>query len=180
MLGLPADDDDALRILMGHISPPNDGTIYFVEERDSVLFSKSFEVKGYLRYFADGSLEKVIESPSRRILRLGPDRVSIESGAKKVESSISNYPVLAGLRAGIVGIVRRDSGALSAVFEATIEEPADGWRVYLVPRDVTVRRSLPRLVLRGCGSDMTSVQLWLNDGTVEEMHFVPKENRDPK
>jgi hypothetical protein len=172
-LGFPEDDAAALAILMDALTPPAEERIAFEEERQSPLFDEALTVRGYLERTSDGALVKVVEEPVAQRLTLGRDFVAIESAERTVRTPISRYPALAGLRSGLVGLIDRDGESLLAVFAPSLEEAGDGWRLELSPRDRKLARRLARLVARGCGGELASIEVWQGDGTVETMRFGP-------
>lgn len=170
-LGFPADEAAALAVLMDALSPPAEQRIAFVEERQSPLFDEPLTVRGYLEKRSDGTLVKVIEEPVSQRLSLGHDYVAIESAERTDRTPIARYPALAGLRSGLVGLIERDGESLLAVFEPSLAEDENGWRLELSPRERKLARRLTRLVARGCGAALSSIETWQADGTVERMQF---------
>ena len=171
-LSLPGDDAEALSMIMASLAAPGEERLAFVEERQSPLFDEIVTVSGYLERLSDDTLVKVIEEPLPRRLSLGAERVTVESAGRTVETSISRHPALAGLRSGLIGLIDRDAVSLLRVFQPSVEDGENGWRLELLPREKRVARNLRRLVVHGCGETLISVEVWLADGTIEQMRFV--------
>jgi hypothetical protein len=171
-LSLPGDDAEALLIIMASLAAPGEERLAFVEERQSPLFDETIIVSGYLERLSDDTLVKVIEEPLPRRLSLGPEIVRVESAGRTRETSISRHPALAGLRSGMIGLIDRDAVELLRVFQPSVEDGEDGWRLELLPREKKIARNLKRLVVHGCGETLIAVDVWLADGTVEHMQFV--------
>jgi hypothetical protein len=177
-LTLPGDDVDAMSMIMSSLAMPGQEKLVFVEERQSPLFDEIVTVSGYLERLDDDTLVKVIEEPVPRRLSLGQELVTVETGGRARETSISRYPALAGLRSGLLGLIDRDAGALLRVFQPFVEAREDGWWLELVPRQARIERKLSRLVVHGCGETLIAVEVWLADGTVEQMRFVTPVSSD--
>ncbi len=171
-LPLPGDDVDAMSMIMSSLAMPGQEKLVFVEERQSPLFDEIVTVSGFLERLDDDTLVKVIEEPVPRRLSLGRELVTVESTGRARETAISRYPALAGLRSGLLGLIDRDAGALLRVFRPSVETAEDGWWLELVPRQARIERQLNRLVVHGCDETLIAVEVWLADGTVEQMRFV--------
>lgn len=171
-LMVPDDNVEALSMIMSSLAVPGDERLAFVEERQSPLFEAAVVVRGYLERQGGDTLVKVIEEPVPRQLTLGPELVTVESAGRVREMSISRYPALGGLRSGLIGLINRDAGALLRVFEPSVEYGEEAWRLELLPREKKIARHLRRLVVHGCGESLSSVEVWLSDGTIEKMQFV--------
>lgn len=159
--------DPELALLFESISKRKGETLTFEERRDSEFLTEPVVISGTLRRAEDGRLIRQIEQPSRETHILYEDRVEITRPNGHYRSfNIKKAPELQALRYALTAILSGQSQFLREQFEVNWKQKQDHWKIHLIPLKKDIGEGIEALVVRGCGDQISSIELRLDDSEI--------------
>lgn len=144
--------------------------IEFREYRHGELFDAPLITDGYLEYRADtDELVKQVMSPEPATLRVTEKAIFVERDGRVRRIALRKRPELAGMFAGLRGLLQGRSDRIEQWFTTRLESAPPGWRLVLLPRGERLARRLDRLVITGEGAQVAGICTQLD---AAEWHFM--------
>lgn len=151
------------------VAPP--ATVGFREERYNEMFAEPMRLTGYLEYFEDGRLRKVVETPFEEALLVHQDHVEIVRDGETRILSLSRSRSLRTMLDGIKSILTGDTQQLLTVFDYKLSGDVADWSLNLAPKSKRVARQLKGILVRGNAEAVTSIRFELHRGEHHTMEI---------
>lgn len=160
---------DPLARLFSELGAQRERHARFSERKFSALLKAPVESSGTLIFRAPDYLEKRTVEPQRETVRIEGSVVTFESaagrgGAQKRTFSLSDAPLLAALIESLRATLAGDLPTLRRHYDVSSSAPVpqaqmEGWQLTLVPRERALRDAVSKVVLRGAGAQIASVEI---------------------
>ena len=172
--------DDELARLFSQLGARRERYARFSERRFSALLKAPIESSGTLTFRAPGILEKRTIEPQRESVRIEGNVVTYEGApgggtAQKRTFALSDAPLLAALSESLRATLAGDLPALRRHYDVSwsaAQAPA-GWQLTLVPRERALRDAVAKVVLRGAGGEVGTVEVVEASGDLTLMQIIP-------
>ncbi|MGZ9058843.1 MAG: LolA-related protein, partial [Burkholderiaceae bacterium] len=156
----------------------------FNERKFSALLKAPVESTGTLLFRAPDLLEKRTVRPQRELVRIEGNVVTYEGAplggtVQKRTFALSDAPLLAALSESLRATLAGDLPGLRRhydVFWSPAQAPAHvqkGWQLTLIPRERALRDAVAKVVLRGTGSDVSTIEIVEAGGDFTLMQIIP-------
>ncbi len=163
--GVRAADDELVQ-LFSDLGARRERQARFTERKFSALLKAPAESSGTLIFRAPNVLEKRTAEPKRESVRIEGNIVTYEGApvrgdASKRTFALSDAPLLAALVESLRATLAGDLPALRRHYDVTRSAPQGraGWELTLVPRERALLDAVARIVLRGSGGEVSSIEI---------------------
>ena len=173
--------DDPLARLFSELGAQRERHARFSERKFSALLKAPVESSGTLIFRAPDYLEKRTVEPQRETVRIEGSVVTYESaagrgGAQKRTFSLSDAPLLAALIESLRATLAGDLPTLRRHYDVSWSAPVpqvqtEGWQLTLVPRERALRDAVSKVVLRGAGAQIATVEIVEANGDLTLMQI---------
>ncbi len=144
----------------------------FTEQRSSFLLARPIELKGRIRFDAEDSLEKIVESPFEEHITIDENEVVIErvnsegkaATVQKTQYDLSNYPFLAKAIQGVSNVFAGDKRLLEELYNRELSGTADEWELTLTPKGEKLAEFIEAITIRGSGGIIDYIHSLEADG----------------
>lgn len=185
---LARSSEAALARLFSDLGAQRERHARFSERKFSALLKKPIESSGTLIFRAPGYLEKRTVEPQRETVRIEGSVVTYEgdaggSAAQKRTFSLSDAPLLAALIESLRATLGGDLPSLRRHYDVSTSAPvaqAGGWQLTLVPRERALLDAVSRIVLRGAGAEVATVEIVEANGDLTLMQISALPNPSVK
>jgi hypothetical protein len=171
--------DDELTRLFSELGTRRERQARFTERKFSALLKAPVESSGTLVFRAPDLLEKHTVEPQRELVRIEGSVVTYESaavrsGAQKRTFALSDAPLLAALIESLRATLAGDLAALRRHYDVSWSAPQvqKGWQLTLVPRERALLDAVAKVVLRGAGSEISTVEIVEANGDLTLMQIT--------
>lgn len=146
--------------LMRQLAVVQSAQATFVETRHSALLKEPLVLRGTLTYRRPAFLEKHVQQPYNERVALDGDVLTMENRrGRKLKTSASGSPAVAGLVEGIRATRAGDLAALERHFEIRVDGQPERWSMSLKPTDAELARHLAAIVFSGSQSRIARVEV---------------------
>ena len=160
--------DDLMALLSEHPRFTAD----FTEQRSSFLLSRPLELTGRIRFDADKSLEKIVESPFEEHITIDNDavvikRVNSQGKAATTQTTrydLSNYPFLAKAVQGVSNVFGGDKQLLEELYDRELSGTEANWELELTPKGEKLAEFIRAITIRGSGGIIDYIHSLEADG----------------
>ena len=166
-----------LQQLMDSLAQHNSGRATFVETKRIAMLDKPVESSGELVFVAPDRLEKRTLKPKPESMIVDGDALTLERGSQMRRMQLQAYPEVAAFIDSIRGTLAGDRKALERSYRLSLDGPADGWTLQLVPTDEKMRIVVQRIRIAGVRDQVNSIEITQADGDSSLM--VVKEATTP-
>ena len=174
-----ADDDELVR-LFSELGTPRERQARFTERKFSALLKAPVESSGTLVFRAPDVLEKRTVEPQRESVRIEGNVVTYEGAplggsVQKRTFTLSDAPLLAALIESLRATLAGDLPALRRHYDVSwsaLQSPK-GWQLTLAPREQALREAVAKVVMRGAGSEVSTVEIIEASGDSTLMQITP-------
>ena len=173
--------DDPLARLFAELGAQRERHARFSERKFSALLKAPVESSGTLIFRAPDYLEKRTVEPQRETVRIEGSVVTYEGGAgrggaQKRTFSLSDAPLLAALIESLRATLAGDLPTLRRHYDVSWIAPVpqaqtEGWQLTLVPRERALRDAVSKVVLRGAGAQIGTVEIVEANGDLTLMQI---------
>lgn len=170
------DDPLTLKAVMQLLAKRNYSPVRFVEHKTSALLTRDIQLEGILNFRPPAYLVKHVLKPYEETFELKQGAVyytKTDGDARKLE--LQEYPVLSmfvsaytSLLAGRLDLLKRD-------FKVMFNSRQYGWRIQLLPHDITMREYVRELRFNGAGDTVMSIVSIEADGDTTTTRLLPGE-----
>ena len=172
--------DDELVRLFSEFGTRRERQARFTERRFSALLKAPVESSGTLVFRAPDLLEKRTVEPQRESVRIEGNVVTYEGAplggnVQKRKFALSDAPLLAALIESLRATLAGDLPALRRHYDVSWSAPQSqkGWQLTLVPRERALLDAVAKVVLRGTGSEVSTVEIVEAGGDFTLMQITP-------
>ncbi len=165
-----SDDPERVAAFLARLAPAPEGAIPFVERRMSVLLVEPIELRGELRIYRDGTIDKRVVLPTEERVRITARTLTLERQGKSRTLDLTGDARWQAFHAGIIGLMNRDPAALDGVFTIKLDEDPQGWTLELRPR-VSSRKDMFTLI-SASGTGVTLLRLRFDQGQGEWQEMI--------
>lgn len=172
---------DPLARLFSEFGAQRERHARFSERKFSALLKAPVESSGTLIFRAPDYLEKRTVEPQRETVRIEGSVVTYESaagrgGAQKRTFSLSDAPLLAALIESLRATLAGDLATLRRHYDVSLSAPVpqaqtEGWQLTLVPRERALLDAVSKVVLRGAGAQIVTVEIVEANGDLTLMQI---------
>ena len=178
-----ATEDELVR-LFSELGARRERQARFNERKFSALLKAPIESSGTLLFRAPDLLEKRTLEPQRESVRIEGNVVTYEGAplggtVQKRTFALSDAPLLAALseslRATLAGDLpglRRHYDVSWSAVQTQVNAPKE-WQLTLAPRERALREAVAKVVLRGNGSEVNTIEVVEASGDLTLMQIVP-------
>lgn len=145
--------------LMQALSSVEKSRARFVERKYLQVLSSPLESSGTLSYVAPGQLEKRTLKPKPELWIVRGERLTIETGGRRRELGLSDYPVLQAFVESLRGTLGGDIAALERFYKVELEGNEARWQLYLAPLDRKMNRVISLIRIAGNGARLSLVEV---------------------
>ena len=174
-----AADDDLVR-LFSELGTRRERQARFSERKFSALLRAPVESSGTLVFRAPDLLEKHTIAPQRESVRIEGNVVTYEGAplggnVQKRTFALSDAPQLAALIECLRATLAGDLPALRRHYDVSWSAPPSqkGWQLTLAPREQALRDAVAKVVMRGAGSEVSTVEIVEANGDFTLMQITP-------
>lgn len=172
--------DDELVRLFSELGTRRERQARFTERKFSALLKAPVESSGTLVFRAPDLLEKRTVEPQRESVRIEGNVVTYEGAplggnVQKRTFTLSDAPLLAALIESLRATLAGDLPALRRRYDVSGSAPQSqkGWQLTLVPRERALLDAVAKVVLRGTGSEVSTVEIVEASGDFTLMQITP-------
>jgi Outer membrane lipoprotein carrier protein LolA-like len=171
--------DDELVRLFSELGTRRERQARFTERKFSALLKAPVESSGTLVFRAPDLLEKRTIAPQRESVRIEGNVVTYEGAlgghAQKRTFALSDAPLLAALIESLRATLAGDLPALRRHYDVSWSAPQSqkGWQLTLAPREQALRDAVAKVVMRGAGSEVSTVEIVEASGDFTLMQITP-------
>jgi hypothetical protein len=160
----PAQQDGAgwgVAQLMRELGAVQRSQARFVERKYLKVLKAPLELRGTLTYVAPGNLVKRTLTPKPETLTVEGDRLTIQSAARNEHRTLrlQDYPVLWAFVESIRSTLSGDIGALERFYRIELEGNRARWRLYLVPREPSMRAVISQISIGGSRDRLERIEV---------------------
>jgi len=174
-----ADDDELVR-LFSELGTRRERQARFTERKFSALLKAPVESSGTLVFRAPDVLEKRTVEPQRESVRIEGNVVTYEGAplggsVRRRTFALSDAPLLAALIESLRATLAGDLPALRRHYDVSwsaLQSPK-GWQLTLAPREQALREAVAKVVMRGAGSEVSTVEIIEASGDSTLMQITP-------
>ncbi len=159
--------------LMRSLASVRTASAHFTECETAPVLSAPLMSIGTLTYRAPDYLSKVTTAPNAQRFVLEHNRVTLTANGQVHVFALSQDPRIAGLVEGIQGTLAGDLPSLQQFYTVSLTGNAAAWQLRLLPKDRSLRRIVRGLIIRGSGSQITTIDTVSNDGGDSLMRIEP-------
>ena len=160
--------------LMQQLSAIKHSQARFVERKYLKVLKEPLELSGTLTYERPGYLQKRTLKPKPETLTVADDKLTLENPGRKEHRvlKLQDYPALWGFVDSIRATLGGDIKALERFYRVELEGQPANWRLFLVPRERTMKEviSLVRIDGHHARIDTVEVQEARGDRSVMKIH----------
>ena len=174
-----AADDDLVR-LFSELGMRRERQARFTERKFSALLKAPVESSGTLVFRAPDLLEKRTVAPQRESVRIEGNVVTYEGAplggnVQKRTFALSDAPLLAALIESLRATLAGDLPALRRHYDVSWSAPPSQkeWQLTMVPREQALRDAVAKVVMRGAGSEVSTVEIVEANGDFTLMQITP-------
>lgn len=136
----------------------------FEERREIGLLSDPVHLRGRLVYRAPDYFRKTVTEPEQEELVVEGDRITITRDGRRDTLTLGDDPLLTGLVEAMRGTLAGDRDALERHYQVGFTGARERWSLRLRPRNAPLRERLERIVIRGSGAAIASIELLQANG----------------
>lgn len=145
----------------------------FREEKRLQILEHTLTTTGRLRFIPPDTLIREEDGEKRMSYRIQGDLVTIRQGEQQLRRiHLGSTPELAAFATSLRALLAGDREALRRQFELQLSGGRDAWLLQLTPRSGRLAQILERLVLRGDGSGIRSIETLEQGGNSSLMELV--------
>ncbi|MFN0038875.1 MAG: LolA-related protein [Burkholderiales bacterium] len=145
--------------LMQALSSVEKSRARFVERKYLQVLSSPLESSGTLSYVAPGQLEKRTLKPKPEVWIVRGEQLTIETGGRRRELGLSDYPVLQAFVESLRGTLGGDIATLERFYKVELEGNQARWQLYLAPLDRKMNRVISLIRIAGNGARLNLVEV---------------------
>lgn len=159
---------------MGELAKVKSASAQFTERKTMHMLTEPLILSGRLVYVAPNHMEKITTSPTAEKLVMDGDEITIVAGPNNETHtfSLSQYPQIGGLVAGIRATMAGDLKTLNGFYVAHLTGSAGAWDLQLVPKDADLTRFVKWIDFRGGGNRIRTIATEDADGDHSDMTIV--------
>ncbi len=172
--------DDELERLFSELATRRERQARFTERKSSMLLRAPVESSGTLVFRAPDILEKVTSEPLRESVRIEGNVVTYEGApvrgsVQKRTFALSDAPLLAALIESLRATLAGDLPGLRRHYEVSWSglQPQKTWQLTLVPRERALLDAVTKVILRGAGSEVSTVEIVEANGDLTVTRITP-------
>ncbi len=171
--------DDELTRLFAELGARKERHAGFIERKFSALLKGPVESSGTLVFRAPDTLERRTVKPQRESVRVEGNTVTYEGTLRgndqKHTFALTDAPPLAALIESLRSTLAGDLPALRRHFEVAWApgETGRGWQITLTPRERQVREAVSSILMRGAGSELSTVEIIEAGGDLTLLNITP-------
>ena len=170
-ISIGADTQASIDAIVTHLSPPDYSPQPFVERRQNKLLAEPMVLEGEVTFFEDGTFSKVILTPFSERILVTNKFLELERNGKKRRVSLRRDHGARALYVGLRAFLEQDLDTLLTLFEVVAIDPADPWRIELVPVADDAKRFVAKMIITGSGPNVTSIRTIQTENNWQEMLF---------
>jgi hypothetical protein len=138
----------------------------FVEQRNISLLDKPLVISGTLSYRRPDFLERRTEAPTRELMSVSGDRLTIEWPDRHEQRTLSlnSNPTLWAFVESIRATLAGDRATLERFYWTTLSGDARRWTLTLEPRVASVAARVKSIILTGGGNVIGRVEVLEENG----------------
>jgi hypothetical protein len=136
----------------------------FTERKEIALLVAPLESRGRLYFVPPGRLARFTTSPGFSSLVVDGDTVRFREGAEGDELDLSGNPMARVFVDNFIVLWSGDREKLEELYEPQLSSDGDRWRLVLVPRHPPLDRFIERIVLKGEGRAIATMEVRERDG----------------
>lgn len=159
--------------LMQALAQNKSGQATFVEKKYLAMLDRPLESSGELLYSAPDRLEKRTLKPKPESMVLQGNTLTIERGRRQYVLALQDYPELGAFTESIRGTLAGDQKALASIYDMTLEGTEERWTLTLHPREPKMAAAVQRVVIRGSGAELRSIEIEQADKDRSVMTITP-------
>ncbi|MFO1418901.1 MAG: LolA-related protein [Methylotetracoccus sp.] len=160
-----------LERLLARIAPHDEGTARFSETRYLSVLTAPLKSSGVLRFRRPDFLEKQVLRPTKELLRVEGNRVTLDDGGggSPRTMDLDDYPQILAMIASIRAPLTGDVAMLNRLFQVSVGGSERRWLLALTPRDARVAELLRAVYIRGREDVITAIEIQQRNGDRSEM-----------
>jgi len=145
--------------LMGELAQVQTSRARYTEVKRVALLQKPLQLSGTLFYERPARLEKRQTLPSREVISVDGDWLTVEREGKTRRISLQNAPLVAALVESLRATLAGDGAELEQLYKVRVEGTRQRWTLALTPREVEVAGVVKRILIAGSGSRLARLEI---------------------
>lgn len=158
--------------LMARLSEHPRFTAEFDEQRSSFLLARPIALSGKIRFDADASLEKIVDSPFEEHIIIDNEAVVIHrinsdgkaANRQTTRYEMASYPFLAKAVQGVSNVFSGDKELLEELYDHEVSGSEQDWQLVLTPSDKQLAEFITSITIRGSGGVIDYIHSLEADG----------------
>lgn len=143
----------------------------FVEEKRIALLAVPLRSEGRI-YFSEHRLMRRVTSPEESSALIEDGQLTMRSGERVEQLSISSNPVLRGFVESFRAVLAGDREVLERFYQTELTANDEGWELLLTPRNADLRRFLRSIRMRGSGVTIRDMRMIEVSGDETRTEFL--------
>jgi hypothetical protein len=145
--------------LMGELAQVQTSRVRYTEVKRVALLQKPLQLSGTLFYERPARLEKRQTLPSREVISVDGDWLTVEREGKTRRISLQNAPLVAALVESLRATLAGDGAELEQLYKVRVEGTRQRWTLALTPREVEVAGVVKSILIAGSGSRIARLEI---------------------
>jgi hypothetical protein len=159
--------------LMAQLAQVQTSRARYSEVRRVAMLREPLQLSGTLFYERPARIEKRQTLPSREVISVDGDKLTVEREGKTREVRLQNAPLIAGLVESLRATLAGDATELERLFSVRVQGTRQRWTLALAPREVEIAGVVKGIVIAGSGSRLARLEILEpgGDGSVMTIHY---------
>jgi len=159
--------------LMAQLAQVQTSRARYSEVRRVAVLREPLQLSGTLFYERPARIEKRQTLPSREVISVDGDRLTVEREGKTREVRLQNAPLIAALVESLRATLAGDATELERLFSVRVQGTRQRWTLALSPREVEVGGVVKGISIAGSGSRLARIEILEpgGDGSVMTIHY---------
>lgn len=145
--------------LMGELAQVQTSRARYSEVKRVAVLQKPLQLSGTLLYERPARLEKRQTLPSREVISVDGDWLTVEREGKTQRISLQNAPLVAALVESLRATLAGDGTELERLYSVRVEGTKQRWTLKLTPREVEVAGVVKSVLIAGSGSRIARLEI---------------------
>jgi len=145
--------------LMGELAQVRTSRARYSEVKRVAVLQKPLQLSGTLLYERPARLEKRQTLPSREVISVDGDLLTVEREGKTQRISLQNAPLVAALVESLRATLAGDGTELERLYSVRVEGTKQRWTLKLTPREVEVAGVVKSVLIAGSGSRIARLEI---------------------
>jgi outer membrane lipoprotein carrier protein LolA len=145
--------------LMGELAQVQTSRARYSEVKRVAVLQKPLQLSGTLLYERPARLEKRQTLPSREVISVDGDLLTVEREGKTQRISLQNAPLVAALVESLRATLAGDGTELERLYSVRVEGTKQRWTLKLTPREVEVAGVVKSVLIAGSGSRIARLEI---------------------